>query len=86
MLSEISQAQKDRPSTVSLTKGPGIVKGRDAAWWAPGAGGECLPGQSLPLEDENIMKDGRDGCTPMCMYLVSLGCTLYMVKYVCVCR
>lgn len=36
MLSEISQAQKDRPCTVSLTEGPRTVKTRDAAWWGLG--------------------------------------------------
>ena len=51
-----------------------------------GRGGRCLPGQSLPLEDENVTRDDRNGCTPLCMCLVSLGCTLYMMKYVCVCR
>lgn len=39
MLGEISQARKDRPCTVLLTKGPRTVKARDAAWWAPGGGG-----------------------------------------------
>ena len=36
MLSGISQAQKDRPCTVSLTEGPRTVKTRDAAWWGLG--------------------------------------------------
>ena len=42
MLGEISQAQRDRPCTVLLTKGPRTVEARDAAWWAPGAGGVYL--------------------------------------------
>lgn len=83
-------AEWDKPGTegqtlYGVTHG-GVLNSQDQRCSLVGRGGRCLPGQNLPLEDENVMRDGRNGCIPSCMCLVSLGCTLYMMKYVCVCR